>query len=346
MADSSINSSPAIAPFSKSPSSKSPSSKSFSATSPLSIIRKIVYGVTFATLALMALGSATRVMNAGLSCPDWPLCYGTLVPSAQMNLQVFLEWFHRLVASSIGFVTLGLTVACWGYRKALPGWLPISMTLSLGIVILQGILGGLTVTQLLRFDIVTAHLATGLLFFCSMAVISSFITPYQGTGVAGNLYLYGGVAALCIYLQSVLGALVASRWAVHQCLDTAQLCQVLNSHMVSAAPASLSVLLVAYRTWTTAALHPTLRQLVRMAVGLLGLQVAIGVSTLRLHLQVEWLTVSHQVIGATLFGTLVLFSMIALRDRTQTNHYLFAVPSPAASGSIGNSGFHSSPLSQ
>jgi heme a synthase len=262
-----------------------------------------------------------------------------------MNLQVFLEWFHRLVASSIGFVTLGLTIACWRYRKTLPGWLPISITLSLGIVILQGILGGLTVTQLLRFDIVTAHLATGLLFFCSMAVIASFIAPYQGTGVAGNLYLYGGVAALCIYLQSVLGALVASRWAVHQCLDTAQLCQVLNSHMVSAVPASLSVLLVAYRTWRTAALHPTLRQFVRMAIGLLALQIAIGVSTLRLHLQVEWLTVSHQVIGATLFGTLVLFSMIALRDRTQTSHYLFAVPSPTA-GSMGNSGFHSSPLSQ
>jgi heme a synthase len=278
-------------------------------------------------LALMALGSATRVMNAGLSCPDWPLCYGTLVPSAQMNLQVFLEWFHRLVASSIGFMVLGLTAACWRYRKHLPGWLPISIALSLGIVILQGILGGLTVTQLLRFDIVTAHLATGLLFFCSLTIISSFVSPYQGTGVAGNLYLYGAVAALCIYLQSVLGAVVASRWAVHQCLDVARLCQVLNSHMITAVPASLSVLLVAYNAWRTAALHPTLRNLARGAVGLLALQVGIGVSTLRLHLQVEWLTVSHQVIGATLFGTLVLFSVIALRDRTQANQPLFAIPS-------------------
>ncbi|WP_404786145.1 heme A synthase [Altericista sp. CCNU0014] len=309
--------------------------------SPLSAIRKVVYGVTLATLALMALGSATRVMNAGLSCPDWPLCYGTLVPSAQMNLQVFLEWFHRLVASSIGFIVLGLTAACWRYRKALPGWLPISITLSLGIAILQGLLGGLTVTQLLRFDIVTAHLAVGLLFFCSMAVVSSFIAPYQGTGVAGNLYLYGTVAALCIYVQSVLGALVASRWAVHQCLDIARLCQVLNSHMFTAVPASLSVLLVAYKAWRTAALHPTLRNLARVAVGLLALQVAIGVSTLRLHLQVEWLTVSHQVAGAALFGTLVLFSVVALRDRTQVNRHLFAIPAASGAGVS----FHSSPLS-
>jgi heme a synthase len=309
--------------------------------SPLSVIRKVVYGVTLATLALMALGSATRVMNAGLSCPDWPLCYGTLVPSAQMNLQVFLEWFHRLVASSIGFIVLGLTAACWLYRKNLPAWLPISVTLSLCIVILQGVLGGLTVTQLLRFDIVTAHLATGLLFFCSLTIISSFVLPYQGTGVAGNLYLYGAVAALCIYLQSVLGALVASRWAVHQCLDIAQLCQVLNSHRVTAVPASLSVLLVAYKAWRTAALHPMLRNLARLAVGLLTLQVVVGISTLRLHLQVEWLTVSHQVIGAALFGTLVLFSVVALRDRTQANHPLFAT----SSASSVDVSFPSSPLS-
>jgi heme a synthase len=327
MADSSIHPTAGIAPVS---------------ISTLAVVRKVVYGITLATLALMALGSATRVMNAGLSCPDWPLCYGTLVPAAQMNIQVFLEWFHRVVASSVGFVMVGLTVGCWWSRKTLPGWLPISITLSLGIVVLQGILGGLTVTQLLRFDIVTAHLATGLLFFCSMVIISSFIAPYQGTGVAGNLYLYGGVAAICIYLQSVLGALVASRWAVHQCLDIAQLCQVLNSHMVSAVPASLSVLWVAYKAWQTAALHPTLRRLVRMAVGLLGLQVVIGVSTLRLHLQVEWLTVSHQVIGATLFGTLVLFSMVALRDRAEANHHLFALPSVAGVGTS----FRSSPLSQ
>jgi heme a synthase len=310
--------------------------------SALSIVRKVVYGITFATLALMALGSATRVMNAGLSCPDWPLCYGTLVPSAQMNFQVFLEWFHRLVATSVGLVMVGLTAGCWWSRKSLPGWLPISISLSLGIVVLQGILGGLTVTQLLRFDIVTAHLATGLLFFCSMVIISSFISPYQATGVAGNLYLYGGVAALSIYLQSVLGALVASRWAVHQCLDIAQLCQVLNSHMVSAVPASLSVLWVAYKAWQTAALHPALRRLVQMAVGLLTLQIGIGVSTLRLHLQVEWLTVSHQVIGATLFGTLVLFSMVALRDRAGAHHHLFEMPSVAGVGAS----FRSSPLSQ
>jgi cytochrome c oxidase assembly protein subunit 15 len=56
---------------------------------PIILIRHLVLGMTFLTLFLMALGSATRVMNAGLACPDWPLCYGELVPRQQMNLQVF-----------------------------------------------------------------------------------------------------------------------------------------------------------------------------------------------------------------------------------------------------------------
>ena len=59
-------------------------------------IRRLVWKIAIATLALMAIGSATRVMNAGLACPDWPLCYGKLVPTQEMNLQVFLEWFHLL----------------------------------------------------------------------------------------------------------------------------------------------------------------------------------------------------------------------------------------------------------
>ena len=56
--------------------------------------------VVVALIALVVIGGATRVMEAGLACPDWPLCYGSFLPGRQMNLQVFLEWFHRLDAFS------------------------------------------------------------------------------------------------------------------------------------------------------------------------------------------------------------------------------------------------------
>ncbi len=139
-------------------------------------IRRLVWKLCVATLILMAIGSATRVMNAGLACPDWPLCYGEIVPAKQMNFQVFLEWFHRLDAAVIGIGAVALAVLSWWNRRSLPSWLPWASTFALGLIVFQGVLGGLTVTQLLRFDIVTAHLGTALLFFTTLLVIGTALT--------------------------------------------------------------------------------------------------------------------------------------------------------------------------
>ena len=100
-------------------------------------IRRSIWKIAFATLLLMAVGSATRVMNAGLACPDWPLCYGQLVPTQQMNLQVFLEWFHRLDAALIGMGTVVLAGLSWWHRRYLPNWLPFASTFALTLIIFQ-----------------------------------------------------------------------------------------------------------------------------------------------------------------------------------------------------------------
>lgn len=279
-------------------------------------IRRLVWKLAIATLILMAIGSATRVMNAGLACPDWPLCYGKLMPTQQMNFQVFLEWFHRLDAALIGVGAIALSGLSWWHRRYLPGWLPWASTFALSLIVFQGVLGGLTVTELLRFDIVTAHLGTALLFFTTLLVIGTALTPYQGTGTAGKLPWVSLFAAVFVYLQSLLGALVASRWALHQCFAGRELCGIIYSHIGGVVPPTLLTLAVVFLSWRTPALHPTLRRLANMAGGLLVLQVLLGVATFRLHLQVEPLTVAHQAIGAALLGTLVAFTVLALRDRS------------------------------
>ena len=242
-------------------------------------IRRLVWRMAIATLLLMAVGSATRVMNAGLACPDWPLCYGQLVPTQQMNLQVFLEWFHRLDASLVGLSTIVLFGSSWWHRRSLPNWLPWVSTFALGLIVFQGVLGGLTVTELLRFDIVTAHLATALLFFITLVVIGIALMPYQGTGTIGKLPWIGLTAAILVYLQSLLGGLVASRWALHQCFGGAQLCTVMNSHIVGVLPATLATLAVVFIAWRSPALHPMLRQLANLAGGLVILQILLGIAT-------------------------------------------------------------------
>jgi len=288
--------------------------------------RWLIWKLAIATWLLMAVGSATRVMNAGLACPDWPLCYGTLFPGQQMNLQVFLEWFHRLDAALIGGFTLVLLGYTLWERKHLPRWVPWASALALGLILVQGLLGGLTVTQLLRFDIVTAHLGTALLFFSTLLVMGVLLLPYRGTGTVGYLPWVSLGAAVLIYLQSLSGGLVGSRWALHQCLGgLGGLCTVMNAHLLGVVPASLSVLVLVILAWRTPALHASLRTLTNMAFGFLLLQVLLGVATFRLHLQVELLTVSHQMIGACLLGTLVCFTVFGLRDRHQTRTW----PTPA-----------------
>ena len=296
---------------------QSTSKKTQFKVNPQTIIRRLVWKIAIATLLLMAVGSATRVMNAGLACPDWPLCYGQLVPTQQMNLQVFLEWFHRLDAALIGFSAIALAGLSWWWRKELPRWLPWASTFALFLIVFQGILGGLTVTQMLRFDIVTAHLGTALLFFTTLIVIGTTLIPYSGKGVAKNLSRWSLAAAVLVYLQSILGGLVGSRWALHQCFGGSQLCNVMNNHIIGVFPPTIATLAVVWLAWKTANLPSILNKLATIAGGLVALQIILGVATFKLHLQVEPLTVTHQAVGASLLGVLTALAVLSIRDTKQ-----------------------------
>jgi heme a synthase len=283
-------------------------------------IRRLVWKIAFATLLLMAVGSATRVMNAGLACPDWPLCYGQLVPTQQMNLQVFLEWFHRLDAGLIGLSTLLLAGLAWWKRQQLPSWLPWSTTFALSLILIQGGLGALTVTELLRFDLVTAHLGTALLFFSTLLVIGTCLLPIdpQPTSAVTAGWQAQGVwlslsATVFVYIQSILGGLVGSRWALHQCFGNSELCLVMNSHIIGVVPATLSSIAVIISIWRNPILPKYMLVLANLTGGLLITQIWLGIATFKLHLQVEPLTVIHQSIGAMLLGTLFVITVLLWR---------------------------------
>ncbi len=264
-------------------------------------------GLAIATFVLMAIGSATRVMDAGLACPDWPLCYGTVLPTAQMDLQVFLEWFHRVVASAVGVVTMGFAGLAWWRRDALPRWLPWSAVGAVAIVLLQGILGGLTVTQFLKFEVVTAHLATGLVFFAYLLVHGIVLLSSPARVMFSPSALAGGMATLVVYIQSILGGLVASQWAVHQCLDSQELCTVIYNHFWGIVPAvvgTVGVALLAWRQW---------RSFSFLLLAVLSAQLLVGYTTYRLQLAVPVLTVMHQAIGALLLGSLVAWTTLNCR---------------------------------
>jgi len=263
-----------------------------------------------ALVALVTIGGATRVMEAGLACPDWPLCYGTVLPSQQMTLRVFLEWFHRLDAA---LVSLGLLVVAglsmW-QRQHLPPSVPPLATTSLFLVVVQGALGALTVTQLLRFDIVTAHLATGLLLVALVSLLRQRLQlvqqPWQGEMVpalSGLWRWWPPSAALLVYLQCVLGGLLASQWATGRCLQLLQGCHWLMAHGLAAGVAMVAVAVLTWKALASSWCGP-LRQLA-MAAGLLVLlQASLGVLTLHLSLAQPLVTIAHQLVAALLVGLL------------------------------------------
>jgi cytochrome c oxidase assembly protein subunit 15 len=259
-----------------------------------------------ALVALVGIGGATRVMEAGLACPDWPLCYGRLLPGRQMNLQVFLEWFHRLDAFVVGVALLVLTGASCICRRRLPVWLPWMAGAALLLVAVQGGLGALTVTQLLAAPLVTAHLTTALVL---VALTSAL---YQRLAMAGRglavpplwWALLASMSLVLVLAQCLLGGSMASQWAADQCFSSGQGCRWLLAHRQLAMPAALSVSALAV---STLLLPAGLGQLPALALGsaaLVAAQVALGIWTLRLQLEAPLVTIAHQLTAALLVGLL------------------------------------------
>lgn len=135
---------------------------------------RLVYTATVLALCVVVLGAWVRLTDAGLGCPDWPGCYGSLiVPNAQDNSaaayperpleagKAWREMIHRYLATTLGLVIVLAAGLAWLNRRE-PGQ-PVTLPLALlGVVIFQGLLGMWTVTLLLKPVIVMAHLLGGL----------------------------------------------------------------------------------------------------------------------------------------------------------------------------------------
>jgi heme A synthase len=166
---------------------------------------------------LLAFGAAVRVNRAGLSCPDWPLCFGDLVP--EMDLAIFLEWGHRALAGTVSVAFLGLGGAVLAHRaaRARAGrW----VLLAGGVLLVQIVLGGLTVLHLLADWSVTSHLLAGNAFLAMVLCLRAALGEPGAASVSPPRArtLVGAVGA-ALLVQVALGGLVASNHAGLACAD-------------------------------------------------------------------------------------------------------------------------------
>ena len=258
-----------------------------------------------ALVALVVIGGATRVMEAGLACPDWPLCYGTLLPGRQMNVQVFLEWFHRLDAFVVGVALLVQMAAVWWYRRDLPRWLlPLSGLLVL-MVALQGGLGALTVMKLLPSAVVTAHLALALMLVITVSGLTQSLLAHPQSDPAPRWWTFlGGLSVLAVSAQCLLGAGMATSWASQRCLEAGQSCQWLHWHRAAATPAALCVLLFVLLALASGSWARSQWPLLLISLLLVATQIGLGFTTLRLGLSQPAVTVAHQLVACLLVAVL------------------------------------------
>jgi cytochrome c oxidase assembly protein subunit 15 len=227
-----------------------------------------------------------------------------------MNLQVFLEWFHRLDAFVVGVgLLVQASLSTW-WRRDLPRAVPWLSGAALLLVAVQGGLGALTVTLLLPFSVVTAHLITALLLVALLSACTQvLLEPSPGAMAPGRSrwplhQLWPaliGVVALLALGQCLLGGLMATQWAAGRCLSSGEGCGWLLAHRLGARPVALAVLAAAaWGLWR--------RQGERVLAALAALavlaQVALGVLSLRLTLAVPAVTVAHQLTAAFLVAVL------------------------------------------
>jgi heme a synthase len=286
---------------------------------------------TLLAYTLIVIGSVVRTTGSGLACPDWPLCQGRLIPPLQLN--VLIEWTHRLVALlvSLAVVVLSvLTLAHATLRRRLGGL----VILALSLLAMQVLLGALTVWKLLDPSVVSGHLAVALLIFATLLAYTRTARQASGavpapaaTRPAGLMPVFLGATTLT-YLQSLLGGIVSTHHAGLVCPDWPTcfgewlpplqgLVGLQMAHRFGAY--ILTALVLAAAATARSAPDRRVRASGPLALGLVVIQVVLGVSNVYLRTPV-WLSAAHLATATALLGVLLDATLrIAAMPRVATD---------------------------
>jgi cytochrome c oxidase assembly protein subunit 15 len=180
--------------------------------------RRLALAGALLAAAVVVLGAWVRLTDAGLGCPDWPGCYGHIYPPEQNFSKALHEMIHRYFASTLGLIVVCLLISAVRNRR--DHGQPLAIVVFLFVLVcVQGALGALTVTLLLKPLIVTAHLLGGLTTLGTLWWLS--FTPEQRELSAREMglrkFALGALAALCI--QIFLGGWTSTNYAAVACPD-------------------------------------------------------------------------------------------------------------------------------
>jgi cytochrome c oxidase assembly protein subunit 15 len=316
------------------------------------------------TVLLVLAGSLVTSTGSGLSVPDWPTTYGwnmfTFPPSKWVG-GIFYEHGHRLIASTVGCLTIVL--AAWLWVSEPRRWLKWLGIGALGAVVAQGVLGGLTVLFYLPAAISTAHAALAEIFFCLVVSIALFTSPgwinAYGRPSAGpapldrRLRLLATATTGLVYSQILVGAAMRHTGAGLAIPDfplmfghivppvwdpkiAVHFAHRIGALLVLAATGTLT-------TWIAIRLRDRteLRRPAALLAALVAVQVTLGALTVLSHLNVVFNSV-HVVCGALVLTTSLVISLRAWRGAftREWQTRIGSAPAARASSAAGSFGTH------
>jgi heme o synthase len=291
--------------------------------------QKLALATVVTTVLLVTIGVIVRATGSGMGCPDWPLCYGQVIPPLD-DTKAWLEWIHRTVAAVIGFEILGLAILAWvDHRDRASILWP-----TLGAVALVGFqawLGRETVRLNNSGESVTAHLAAamallGLLVF--VLVRSYYPARIAGRGASQRFTLLAAFSAVAVYALLLFGshvtaqnaALVFPDWPLMNGTlvpigpDTDPVARPLYEahalHRYVAVVVGLIVWATAWVAWRTQRAHPLLVRLALANAVLFPLQALIGGLQVLTRLD-EWTQTLHLALGAVVWGIAAALAVAA-----------------------------------
>ena len=279
--------------------------------------RRLAVVTIAATFVLIGVGGLVRATDSGLGCPDWPRCFGRLVPPAELH--PWIEHSHRLVASVVVVLVALLVVAAW--RTGQERVVRRAAVAALVLVLAQAVIGAFVVWWKLRADSVTLHLATALALVALLIFIDFRARhgPARRHGQDRRFVRLVGAGAGLLYLQMLVGSTVTGHQAglayplavVWPDLGPS-VARIQLAHRVLAVVVATLVVAIWVVARRTQRAHPTVTRLAGYAAGLVAVQVALGMANVANRLS-ALTVVPHLTVGALLWGTMVALALHADR---------------------------------
>jgi heme A synthase len=292
-------------------------------------ILRLALAADLVALATLMLGSWTRINGAGLTCPDWPLCHGHVLPS--LSDGTVWEWSHRMLAFAVAPLALALVAVAWRERRHSPFVTPTIAAIA-ALFLVQVFLGAETVRLANAPLSVVAHWATAMALIAAFSAMAVFAAasepnvrvPNDTRRVSYALPLVLGITTLVAFVTMCVGAYVSSSGAGLACLSipgcagnivvytTGQFVQML--HRIAAGVTLVCAAGAVAVTWAQPA-SARVRAAVLAGIVLISVQVLLGLLNVALRLPMD-LREAHAVNAALVFLAFFVATTLGVLDAT------------------------------